>query len=368
MIQKIIELLQALTDLRVLVKSRGDTELLSKSGNAILPEPGRVELITDSNDVRFLVCAFQESIFLIGPFLLEDDPIPAVGRPVSRGIAIPIRSMEKVRAYQSAFCALAEQKEGVGDQELNETVVRNQVFDKSSRSGLKDIDTRYALEQKLRNAIAEGDRPGLISLMNIYIPKNLFANRNRNNPVRVWKNIGIVLNTIGRLSAERGGLPPSLLHSLSESIAIEIEMRSTFEDLRNYLLEIPLLYCDAVSSCGIENYSRNIVKACQYIVAHLYKKVTLEDLAAYTGINPSYLSRRFKEETGQNISAYIRNMRMKEARWRLIRTGESVTDIALSLGFEDVNYFSRIFRMETGLSPREYRLKRDKTDFTGFPG
>ena len=70
--------------------------------------------------------------------------------------------------------------------------------------------------------------------------------------------------------------------------------------------------------------------------------------------NPSYLSHMFKQQTGGNLSAYIEEIRIKEAL-KLFRTQKlSIGKVARMVGYNDPNYFSKIFRKRTGFSPAAY--------------
>jgi len=139
--------------------------------------------------------------------------------------------------------------------------------------------------------------------------------------------------------------------------AFKIEEQTTIEGISLVQRDILLNYCDAVSHYGIENYSVYIVKTCQYILLNLHTKLDLTTIARNVNVNSSYLSRRFKEETGQTIWSYIREKRVMESCWLLSQTEESITEIALSLGYDDVSYFSKLFHREKGMCPRDYRLK-----------
>lgn len=72
-------------------------------------------------------------------------------------------------------------------------------------------------------------------------------------------------------------------------------------------------------------------------------------------MNASYFSARFKKETGQTLTEYILQERMRLAVNLLPTTRLQVQTIAQYCGFLDVNYFSRLFRQSVGVSPTEYR-------------
>lgn len=85
------------------------------------------------------------------------------------------------------------------------------------------------------------------------------------------------------------------------------------------------------------------------------QKITLNDLCNEFYCSPSFLSHNFKKHTGKNINEFLNELRIKDAKALLKKNGLSITEIALSVGFDDSNYFSEVFRKLTGMSPREYR-------------
>ncbi|MBQ9824074.1 MAG: response regulator [Solobacterium sp.] len=92
-----------------------------------------------------------------------------------------------------------------------------------------------------------------------------------------------------------------------------------------------------------------------YIREHLSEKISREQLADLVYLHPDYLTHVFKEKTGLSLSAYILKERLKQSKNLLRNTDKSINTIALDCGFSDASYFTRIFRRETGISPRQYR-------------
>lgn len=97
-----------------------------------------------------------------------------------------------------------------------------------------------------------------------------------------------------------------------------------------------------------------------YIQEHLSENLNLTVIADYVNYNESYVSRLFKRLTGQNLSEYITDQRMKAAKALLEQTEDTVANISLKIGFHSSQYFSSIFRKNTGLSPNEYRTQKRK--------
>jgi len=87
--------------------------------------------------------------------------------------------------------------------------------------------------------------------------------------------------------------------------------------------------------------------------------LSLQYLADAWGYNPKYLSDSFKKRMGVGFSQYLKNLRIKHAILLMEHGVESVKNISFLCGFRDPLYFSKVFRADMGLSPKEY-LQRDK--------
>lgn len=100
-----------------------------------------------------------------------------------------------------------------------------------------------------------------------------------------------------------------------------------------------------------------IAKILKYIAAHLKDDLSREELAEKVYLNPSYLSRLFKKETGQSLSDYIGQVRMEEARRLLSQTNMKIVQVAEESGYRNVSHFAKMFKRMTGVTPQEYRSK-----------
>lgn len=98
-----------------------------------------------------------------------------------------------------------------------------------------------------------------------------------------------------------------------------------------------------------------IQEAKNYIKEQLYQPISLVDVAEYLHVNKSYLSTVFKNNTGENISIYINNEKVKEAKKLLLETELLVTEIAEKLGYNTTKYFIEKFSKSTGITPAKYR-------------
>ena len=85
---------------------------------------------------------------------------------------------------------------------------------------------------------------------------------------------------------------------------------------------------------------------------------SLEQLGALVDLEPSYLGRRFRRATGKSPIQWLNRQRCDQAALMLLTTDQDVQHIAQQLGWQDANYFARIFRRHFGVSPSTYRTRR----------
>lgn len=98
-----------------------------------------------------------------------------------------------------------------------------------------------------------------------------------------------------------------------------------------------------------------IVKKVQEYVQRNLREASLQSIAAHVYLNPSYLSKLYKMETGEGISDFLFRMKMEQAVHRLQHTNEKIYEIAESLGYAKTSYFIKLFKDKYGMTPQEYR-------------
>ncbi|HGU7510170.1 TPA: AraC family transcriptional regulator [Escherichia coli] len=118
-----------------------------------------------------------------------------------------------------------------------------------------------------------------------------------------------------------------------------------------------------------KNYTGNIdyiERAKFHIEKNILRNLTLDDVAAKSFVSACYLSRTFKKITGFGFSNYITTRKITVAKSLLQFSDLQVNTIALELAYQDSNYFCRIFKKETGMTPSDYRKVVSPGDYTAM--
>jgi len=147
--------------------------------------------------------------------------------------------------------------------------------------------------------------------------------------------------------------------------ALIAEEMSTLQDLRGFhSIEEIALYLrmrlhQLLGEEGGELYGRKLILAVKQAIDSEYgESLQVKELARRFNINQSYLSTLFKQEIGLSLSAYLQNLRLEKACSLLQETGIPIADIALAVGYNDPQYFYRLFRKAVGCTAMEWRRRQ----------
>ncbi len=125
--------------------------------------------------------------------------------------------------------------------------------------------------------------------------------------------------------------------------------------LKEFVQKILSECAGAIQGTKLQTENPTIKKVCDYIDLHIAEDISLEQMADYVSVSSFYLSKLFKDEKGVTFINFISDKRLEKARQLLSETNESIKEITAEIGYNDQNYFSRIFKSKYGLSPKEYR-------------
>lgn len=103
--------------------------------------------------------------------------------------------------------------------------------------------------------------------------------------------------------------------------------------------------------------SRPVRVCCDFIDNHLEEELALKEIAGRSGYSEYYLARKFKEEAGISVNAYIRRARIRYSKLLLSGTQLTIEEIGARLHFCSRSYFAAAFKELEGMTPSEYRAK-----------
>ncbi len=100
-----------------------------------------------------------------------------------------------------------------------------------------------------------------------------------------------------------------------------------------------------------------LIPAMNYIEKNIFGDIKLCDAAKHTNMSVQYFCKCFKKATTYTFIEYVNNLRIMYAQDMLLTTEKSITEIAYHLNFSTINYFNRVFKQTTGVSPSLFRRK-----------
>lgn len=200
----------------------------------------------------------------------------------------------------------------------------------TARAAHRAPEYPFAEEAKLRQLVLGGDGSGACALI-----RELFAR---------WK-------------ASR--LPEEWVLAVAPKLLVGVALQTpdaapprTAGEAEERLCEAALAASRARAADGAES---SVEKIRRFIEEHYRENVTLRMISDALYFNPSYISRLFKAETGQNYVDFLYEVRIRHAKKLLAETDMSIQQITEAVGFSNAKYFSRSFKLYTGMQPTQFR-------------
>lgn len=135
----------------------------------------------------------------------------------------------------------------------------------------------------------------------------------------------------------------------------ELFNKHTLDEITKWYQELVERTCASINRKKTMRVSHVIDSAVNFIKKNCKKDLSLSDVAEHVNLNPSYLSRLFKEETGIPFVEYVRNTKMDLAKEYLRNTNKKIYEICEELGYQNVQYFTSVFKNVVGMTPVEYK-------------
>lgn len=315
-----------------------------------------------------------EGTIVVGPFISKAYH-PQLLKETGQKEHLPLMMQRQLQQYYNTLTMVNEAKlsaigfflinlflPGLRQPQLVESVVplaegASVKFKYEMEQNRELVERRYDVENKILYAITQGDAHLLKQAAQEF--KRLpWPYRHPQAPVRSVKNLSLSINTLFRKAAEGGGVHPLYLDSISGKFAIQIEQAQSIGELEALFTEMPQVYCNTVRELALIGLSPLVKEAVTSIRFTLDEPISLNSLADMLGVHPSYLSRAFKKEMGITLTDYINKLRIEEAKYMLDQGNVSVSETALSVGYNDPNYFSKVFTKLEHMTPHDYRKRK----------
>lgn len=221
----------------------------------------------------------------------------------------------------------------------------------------EELHNTLAIEQTIMNIIRKGDIAALEAFAQDApaVRPGMMAREQ----LRQVKNTFIVTTAEASRAAIRGGMDVEDALTSSDAYIQECEMMTDGSQITKLQYDMILFYTQQVQRIRHANYASELVKnVANYIQHHLSETITTEQIADHLFLSRQHLSRRFTQEAGVPLAAFVRNEKIEEGKRLLRYTDRSASVIAAYLGFSSQGHFSKVFKETTGMTPGEYREKK----------
>lgn len=292
------------------------------------------------------------------PISLNDEFISGMESLVSLPLMSLIQIMNMIY-----FSITGEKKslENITIHEEKQNIIKDEIEKESTKRTMENLEgysngpyNALDIENRLLEMVMRGDVAALNNFFN-HAPA-IKAGAVAQEHLRQAKNIFIVTATLVSRAAIRGGVDVTASLSLSDQYIQKCELASSPDVITELSYRMVLDYAERVEKLKLgQSPSVLVKKVSNYVQQHLSEPIKTDAIAKALFMGRSRLSTNFKNETGINISDYITQMKINEAKRLLRYSDKTFVAIATYLGFSSPSHFSKVFKEKTDTTPFEYR-------------
>ncbi|WP_160724899.1 helix-turn-helix domain-containing protein [Bacillus sp. USDA818B3_A] len=231
-------------------------------------------------------------------------------------------------------------------------IIEFQIMEQRENS---NYHSSFLAEKKIFQNVQLGNKEKMLYYMKLHSEEGIYGTLSKRDTLRSHKNLVITAITLATRAAIEGGLYPEIAYNLSDAYIQQIEEINKINSVNGLLEDILVDFTERVAKANRSHYTKTILLCQEYIFNHLYEDLTLESLAEQLHLSPSYLSNKFKDETGETLKAFIQRNKIEEAKNLLVYSNLNISEIYSVLNFYDQSYFIKVFKKFTGCTPKQYK-------------
>ncbi|HEX2927743.1 MAG TPA: helix-turn-helix domain-containing protein [Ruminiclostridium sp.] len=204
----------------------------------------------------------------------------------------------------------------------------------------------------LESLLESGQQEECLSILKTLLePLRSVKSRNYNPALEIYYSVSLIfLKHINRWN-----LTEKIAFKIGIHLLTRVDLHKSWNDAVEYLYELTGTIMDAHAKNELDKSTDTVTRIKKYIIQHINEDLTLNRLSDMVHVNPSYLSRLFKNVTGLNLTDFIFETRIEKAKELLLHSSKKVNEISPEVGYDSPNSFARFFKNSVGMTPQEYR-------------
>ena len=330
--------------------------------------------LQDELGVCVLLFRFAGQRYLVGPFVRREFDADRVQRLLIKR-HVPASFVDSIRMYHAGFpmigstsvrkalMAFIRSFRGTADEydycRLQDTA-SEVAFPQPLREESLDYSSlyhRYDLENTFLRLVEQGDTENVMTALHNMSLQGMGRARYVSAIYQDPQIGNAMLRALARKAAERGGASLVEIHEITQRGVQKMVSARSNAELGASNVRMIYELTDAVrrSRETLGMLTPPVRRVVEYIRLNYSQELSLGTLAEIAGLSESYLTRTFKKEVGQTVFQYAAQLRCRKAADMLRSTELAIAQISSYVGYEDNNYFVKVFKKQYGVTPSEYR-------------
>nr|AGS52693.1 two-component response regulator yesN [uncultured bacterium contig00064] len=279
------------------------------------------------------------------------------GAFLSGGVQGTLKNNDRVKALANMMLVCADKISGLSFVQKNITMHIPAITEHTGedRQNKKDENNAFLLdmERMILANLRRGDTGEAQTILDKLL-HSYYQGLKDNFPAFRLKALELTV-LLSRAAFDPNEIKDNTILDFNSRYLKKIEESSSYEEIKEVLNSITEKMSGKIFSFhGVQHFAA-LGKAERYIWQNYTRKLSLKEIAEISGLSAPYFSTIFKEEMGENLSNYLNRLRVEKAATMLVTTNIPISEIAVSCGFEDQSWFSKIFKNNTGFTPGKYR-------------